>query len=147
MNTFHSNIISIYGEKGKVWLDELPQLVTSISSRLGLRDLNKITNLSYNDVLSGASPSSWKSGVSKLKGSLEEVAVCMGAKSKDDDLILKIEGPVLSLNAEVLRMRSVCRTFEGDLALLEESGHADMGEGVREVSPGVAGHVPRCLIS
>jgi streptomycin 6-kinase len=59
MNTFHSNIIisniiSIYGEKGKVWLDELLRLVAVISSRLGLRDLIEVTNLiTYNYVLSG----------------------------------------------------------------------------------------------
>jgi len=53
MTTFHSNIISIYGEKGKEWLDELPQLVTAISSRLDLRDLKEFTNLTYSYVLSG----------------------------------------------------------------------------------------------
>ncbi len=31
MTTFHSNIISIYGEKGKAWLDEVPQIVSAIS--------------------------------------------------------------------------------------------------------------------
>lgn len=53
MNTFHSNIISIYGEKGKAWLDELPRLVAAISSRLDLRNLKEVTNLTYNYVLSG----------------------------------------------------------------------------------------------
>ena len=53
MTTFHSNIISIYGEKGKAWLDELPELVAAISSELGLRDLIEVTNLTYNYVLSG----------------------------------------------------------------------------------------------
>lgn len=53
MNTFHSNIISIYGEKGKAWLNELPELVATIASRLNLRDLKEITNLTYNYVLSG----------------------------------------------------------------------------------------------
>ena len=53
MTTFHSNIISIYGEKGKIWLDELPQLASSLSSKLGLRDFKKVTNLTYNYVLSG----------------------------------------------------------------------------------------------
>lgn len=42
MNTFRSNIISIYGEKGKAWLDELPQLVSAISSGLDLRDLKAV---------------------------------------------------------------------------------------------------------
>jgi streptomycin 6-kinase len=53
MNTFHSNIISIYGQRGKAWLDEVPELVVAISSRLELRDLKEVTNLTYNYVLSG----------------------------------------------------------------------------------------------
>ncbi len=53
MSTFHSNIINIYGEKGKAWIDELPQIVSAISSRLDLRDLKEVTNLTYNYVLSG----------------------------------------------------------------------------------------------
>lgn len=53
MSTFQSNIINIYGEKGKAWLDELPQLVTAISSRLDLRDFMEVTNITYNYVLSG----------------------------------------------------------------------------------------------
>ena len=51
MTTFHSNIISIYREKGKAWLNELPELVTAISSKLGLHDLKAVTNLIYNYVL------------------------------------------------------------------------------------------------
>jgi streptomycin 6-kinase len=54
MNPFHSNIISIYERKGKAWLNELPQLVTAISSRLDLRDLKEVHNLTYNYVLSGS---------------------------------------------------------------------------------------------
>ena len=53
MNTFHSNIINIYGEKGKAWLDALPQLVAATSSKLDLRDLIEVANLTYNHVLSG----------------------------------------------------------------------------------------------
>jgi streptomycin 6-kinase len=50
---FHSNILNIYGEKGEAWIDELPQLVVAISSKLDLRDLIEVTNLTYNYVLSG----------------------------------------------------------------------------------------------
>lgn len=53
MTTFHSNIISIYGEKGKAWIDKLPQIVSALSSKLDLRDLKEVTNLTYNYVLSG----------------------------------------------------------------------------------------------
>ena len=50
---FHSNILNIYGEKGKAWITGLPQIVSAISSRLDLRDLKEVTNLTYNYVLSG----------------------------------------------------------------------------------------------
>lgn len=50
---FHSNITNIYEEKGKTWIDELPELVTAISSKLDLGDLKEVTNLTYNYVLSG----------------------------------------------------------------------------------------------
>ena len=53
MKIFHSNILNIYGEKGKAWLNELPELVAAIASRLDLRDLKEVTNLTYNYVLSG----------------------------------------------------------------------------------------------
>ena len=53
MNTFQSNIRNIYSEKSKAWLDELPELVTAVASRLNLRDLKEVTNLTYNYVLSG----------------------------------------------------------------------------------------------
>lgn len=53
MTTFQSNIINIYGAKGKAWLDALPQLVATTSSKLDLRDLKEVTNLTYNYVLSG----------------------------------------------------------------------------------------------
>ncbi len=53
MTTFQSNIISIYGEKGEAWLNALPELVAAISSKLELRDLKAVANLTYNYVLSG----------------------------------------------------------------------------------------------
>ena len=53
MTTFHSNIISIYGEQGKALLNALPELVAAISSKHGLRDLKEVANLTYNYVLLG----------------------------------------------------------------------------------------------
>ena len=37
MNTFHSNIISIYGEKGKAWLDELNMKFLEIAKNAEVR--------------------------------------------------------------------------------------------------------------
>ena len=53
MTTFQSNIISIYGEKGKAWLDAVSHIIAAIASRLDLRDLKEVTNLTYNYALSG----------------------------------------------------------------------------------------------
>ena len=53
MNTFHSNIISIYGEKGRQWLGHLPNRVAQLANTYGLSNLKAVNNLSYNYVLSG----------------------------------------------------------------------------------------------
>ncbi len=53
MKTFKTNIISIYGDKGKAWLEALPKLVEEISLKWGLTGLQPVYNLSYNYVLSG----------------------------------------------------------------------------------------------
>lgn len=53
MSTFESNIISIYQEKGVVWLAELPKHVLRFESLWGLHDLKPFDNLSFNYVLAG----------------------------------------------------------------------------------------------
>lgn len=53
MKTFEQNIIHLYGEKGKQWLDSLPKLITQVKVAYGLSDLKPVNNLSYNYVLSG----------------------------------------------------------------------------------------------
>lgn len=53
MKAFEQNIINLYGEKGKQWLDHLPNLVTQLANTYGLSNLKPVDNLSYNYVLSG----------------------------------------------------------------------------------------------
>ena len=53
MISFKTNIISIYGDKGKVWLAALPRLTEEIATKWRLSDLQPVNNLSYNYVLSG----------------------------------------------------------------------------------------------
>lgn len=53
IGTFESNILNIYSDKGKAWLDELPKLITDVASRLDVRSLTSVSNLSYSYVLSG----------------------------------------------------------------------------------------------
>ena len=53
MKTFEQNIINLYGEKGKQWQENLPNLITKLANTYGLSNLKPVNNLSYNYVLSG----------------------------------------------------------------------------------------------
>ncbi len=53
MKTFEQNIINLYGEKGRQWRENLPNLVTQLANTYGLSNLKPVNNLSYNYVLSG----------------------------------------------------------------------------------------------
>ncbi len=52
-NKFENNIISIYGDKGKQWLVDLPNIVANIAKEWNLSNLKPVDNLSINYVLSG----------------------------------------------------------------------------------------------
>jgi streptomycin 6-kinase len=45
--------MNLYGEKGKQWLDHLPNLIAQTAGTYGLSNLKPVNNLSYNYVLSG----------------------------------------------------------------------------------------------
>ncbi|RUR14232.1 aminoglycoside phosphotransferase family protein [Legionella sp. km772] len=53
MKTFEQNIIDLYGDKGRQWLGDLPNLLTQLAKTYGLSNLKPVSNLSYNYVLSG----------------------------------------------------------------------------------------------
>jgi streptomycin 6-kinase len=53
MQTLKQNITNLYGEKGKQWLDHLPNLIAQLAAIYGLSNLKPVNNLSYNYVLSG----------------------------------------------------------------------------------------------
>jgi streptomycin 6-kinase len=53
MEAFEQNIINLYGEKGKQWLNNLPKLIMQVEATYRLSNLKPVKNLSYNYVLSG----------------------------------------------------------------------------------------------
>jgi streptomycin 6-kinase len=53
MKAFEQNIINLYGEKGRQWLDDLPSLIAQVAKIYELSNLKLVNNLSYNYVLSG----------------------------------------------------------------------------------------------
>lgn len=53
MTAFESNILSLYSEKGGLWLNDLPNLIIQLAATYGLSNLKPVNNLSYNYVLSG----------------------------------------------------------------------------------------------
>jgi len=95
MTIFQKNIIALYGEKGRVWLETLPVLIKTIAERLKLRNLESVPNLTCNYVLSG------------FKG--------------DRPIILKMGLDYAALKREVCALKS----FEGQAVvtvLMEEEG-------------------------
>jgi streptomycin 6-kinase len=54
---FLKNIHAEFGERGREWLSRLPKLVEEASDRWGLKDVQAVTNLSYNFVAFASCPS------------------------------------------------------------------------------------------
>jgi streptomycin 6-kinase len=78
MNPFEKNIISIYGDKGKAWLANLPTQVQKIAALWELDRLHPFDNLSYNYVLQGyqkGKPIVLKLGLDELSLSKETKAL------------------------------------------------------------------------
>lgn len=51
MKTFEQNIVNLYGEKGRQWREDLPNLIVQLAATYGLSNLKPENNLSYNYVL------------------------------------------------------------------------------------------------
>lgn len=52
MQHFNHNIINLYGEQGKNWLNSLPELIQLYAEKWHLKQLTPFKNLTYNYVLS-----------------------------------------------------------------------------------------------
>lgn len=53
MKAFKQNIISIYSNEGKQWLDELPTIISEVAKQYHLTELVPVSNMSFNYVASG----------------------------------------------------------------------------------------------
>lgn len=53
VSNFENNIIDIYGKEGKEWLNSLPQLLESYTSKYQLSKLEPVSNMSFNYVAAG----------------------------------------------------------------------------------------------
>ena len=53
MNELKKNIISIYNDEGKQWLDSLPEITAKIAKEHNLSGLTPVNNMSFNYVASG----------------------------------------------------------------------------------------------
>src|SRR3569832_1050543 len=50
MNEFQQNIISLYGDKGKQWINELPNIIKEYQKKWDLGQIKTVHNLTYNYV-------------------------------------------------------------------------------------------------
>ena len=53
MKDFKQNIVSIYGNKGEQWLDDLPEITSKIAKEHNLSGLSPVDNMTFNYVASG----------------------------------------------------------------------------------------------
>lgn len=53
MKDFKQNIVSIYGDEGEQWLDDLPKITSKIAKEHNLSGLSPIDNMTFNYVASG----------------------------------------------------------------------------------------------
>ena len=53
MNDLKKNIISMYNDEGKQWLDSLPEIVAKIAKEHNLSALTPVNNMTFNYVASG----------------------------------------------------------------------------------------------
>lgn len=53
MDKFKDNVIKLYKDQGREWLDKLPSIIASLSKEWSLTSLVPVNNLSFNYVLSG----------------------------------------------------------------------------------------------
>jgi streptomycin 6-kinase len=51
--TFETNVIKVWGDAGRAWLNKLPYITDILSKHWNLTNLNPVNNLSYNYVLTG----------------------------------------------------------------------------------------------
>lgn len=86
---FIKTIQNVFGEKGKEWLTQLPDLIAHASERWGLTEMQPVPNLSYNFVAFAKKVSIRTSSYSTHK----------------DDVIIKFGVPCDELNSEMTALR------------------------------------------
>ena len=50
MSSFEQNMITIFGDKGKQWLNELPSILANLIKHYNLSQLEPVSNMSFNYV-------------------------------------------------------------------------------------------------
>lgn len=91
---FQDIILNMYGEKGKAWLDDLPNQVNHLAKQYQLANLKPVENLSYNYVLSGfqgSKPIILKMGLDQL--GLEREAHALKAFSNHGAVKILLQEP------------------------------------------------------
>lgn len=73
MKALESNIIKIYKDTGKLWLESLPQIINTISEKWHLKDIKLMSNLSYNYVACANNTKTNQNVVLKIGYSRQEI--------------------------------------------------------------------------
>ncbi|MCC6501365.1 MAG: phosphotransferase [Anaerolineales bacterium] len=121
---FISTIKNVFGADGERFIAELPELVEEVSQRWGLRNVQPVSNLSYNFVaFAESSQFTAKRAKSAKKGLNLRALRELGGLEKWGDVVLKIGVPRGELTSEMAALRlfngeGACRLMDCD----EEKG-------------------------
>ncbi|MCE2715933.1 MAG: aminoglycoside phosphotransferase family protein [Pseudomonadota bacterium] len=108
MTDFENTITCLYGDEGRLWLENLPNIVNNLAHRWQLSELHPIDNLSYNYVMSGwqkekpiilklgCDPKSFKNEIQALKA-FKTFGAMTVLDQMEDVLLLERAQPGLSL--------------------------------------------------
>lgn len=107
---FITNIQNTFGEKGKVFLANLPTLIDEASQRWGLEDVKPVDDLSYNFV-------AFALRAPKISSGQCERSDQQGAQPKREEVALKIGVEDRELRSEIAALRLF--NGEGSVRLLE----------------------------
>lgn len=105
MNTLEKNIINLYGETGKQWLNSLPSLIEKLSKQWQLIEIQPVKNMNYNFV-----------ALAKQKGNIPVVL-----KISCDNILIENEYNALTHFCGNGAIRVIAINSEDNALLLEQA--------------------------
>lgn len=100
MQAFENYILQTYGERGKVWLEKIPEMIDELAKKYHLTNLKPVPNLNFNYVAAGYQTVTYQTITSQSD---------KHHQAQDKPIILK-----MGLNTKAFRKEALClKAFKG----------------------------------